>query len=240
MNVVLIIFGILFIIGIITFIYFLVRDRNVNNNPTLDVNHLNEESFQKYAKFYGVITPSDDRFDIKLYRIYTFIVDKKIMDINKISELSLCTLPETILKIKYLKNKRLIGDYYIDTVNYKLLPCSVEDQELLDKYKPFIYGSHLQIDEIVNLLPGAHGNTSGLKDEVYNDLKYLDSKSLLNGVKIDDIDRQIIYYTLEKKKTVIDRETVHCPNCGALNDVDVNGKTRCGYCKTIIIGREKR
>ena len=231
---------VILLVVIVVVVGIILSNKNVNKNPTLDTKHVNEESFQKYAKFYGVYTPTDDRFDIKLYRIYTFIVDKHMTDIKKISELSLCTLPETMMKIRYLKNKRLIGDYYIDTVNCKLLPCTPEDQELLEKYKPFIYGSHLQIDEMIARLPGAyHGNMNELRDNVYNELVYLDKKGLLNGLKIDDIDRRIIYYTIEKRKTHLDMVTVHCPNCGALNDVDIHGKVRCGYCDTIIVGEEK-
>ena len=44
-----------------------------------------------------------------------------------------------ILKIRYLKNKRQIGDLHIDHINGKLLPCTEEESKLLTKYKPFLY-----------------------------------------------------------------------------------------------------
>ncbi len=203
----------------------------------IDIKHVNENSFQRFAKFFGKIFPKEDNFDEKLNNIYLLIKNQKITDINKIAEMTSCTLPECVLKIKYLKNKRLIDDYYIDTNNMKLFPCSEEDQKLLDKFKPFIYGSHTQIAEFVNLIP----NPKLIPMEQYkkvllDELLYLDKKGLLNGVKIDDIDGEIIYYTLEKIKVVKNMETIHCPNCGALNDVEITGKVRCSYCNSIVVG----
>ena len=171
--------------------------------------------------------------------IVLIILLTSLGDIKKIAKSSNCTLEECVLKIKYLKNKRLLGDYYIDTSNMKLLPCNEEDQKLLDKYKPYIYRSHLQINEIANLISNkGYKNIHELRDEVYNELNYLDDKGLLNGIKIDNVDRVIIYYTIEKRKNVSNYESVHCPNCGAINDVEVSNKVRCGYCKTIIKGSE--
>lgn len=229
-------------IGFIAFVFWFIlssfSNKNVNNDPHLDLEHINQESFQRFAKFYGEIFPNDDRFDIKLYRIYTFIHDKGMRDIKKISELSLCELPETVMKIKYLKNKRLIDDLYIDTNNMMLINCSLEDQQLLDKYKPYIYASHKQIDEIASTIPNNCSNINDLKDKIFNEILYLYKKGLINGIKINEVDRDIIYYSVEKKKNTTNLSTVHCSNCGALNDVDVNGKVRCSYCGTIIIGRD--
>ena len=238
MNELLIVFSILFFIFALAFFFFIFTKSNVNKNPSLDTSRVNQESFQKYAKFYGDYYPTDDRFDIKLYRVYSFIVDKHMTDIKKISEMSLCSLPGTIVMIKYLKNKRYIGDYYIDTINNILLPCTEEDQALLEKYSPFIYGAHIQIDDMITRMPGVCGkNMHEVRKQIFEDLKYLNSKNLLNGIKFDEIDGSIIYYTVEKRKTYRNVETVHCPNCGALNDVDINEKSRCGYCSTIIVGR---
>ena len=207
-------------------------------NNSIDLEHINENSFQNYAKFYGEIIPSDKYFDRKLQNIYSFVVDKNITDIKRIAELSFCTIPECVLKIRYLKNKRMIGDYYIDTVNLKLLPCDGNDQVLLEKYKPFIYGTHSQVAEIANVISNPNGlSIEELKKEILDELRYLDKKGLLNGLKIDDIDGEIIYYSLVKRMVFSDRETLHCPNCGALNDVDIDGKVRCSYCQTIIKGK---
>ena len=68
------------------------------------------------------------------------------------------------------------------------------------------------------------------------ELNYLDNKGLLNGLIIDDVDRTITYYTIEKKKTNRGYESVHCSNCGALCDVQVDGKARCNYCNSIVKG----
>ena len=87
--------------------------------------HVNEESYQNYAKFYGNTVPSDEEFNNKLRVIYKLITKDNEMNIKKIARNSNCTLEECVLKIKYLKNKRLLGDYYIDTSNMKLLPCSL-------------------------------------------------------------------------------------------------------------------
>ena len=229
----------IFFFGWVIFIFFYTRYIfNQTRNSLLDRAHINENSYQKYAKFYGEYVPTDHSFDQKLNMIYDLIVNRNNTDIRKMAETSHCSLTECILKIRYLKNKRMIGDYYIDTINMLLLPCSSEDQKLLDQYKPFIYGSHLQIQEIANVMnnPG-YLTIQELRDMVSKDIQYLYDKGLLNGIKIDPIDKTIIYYTIEKKKAMSDKESVHCPNCGALNDVDIFGKVRCGYCQGIIRGK---
>ena len=231
------ILSISFFLGLL--IYTVLKEIRKYRYSCINYDHVNEESYQNYAKFYGNTVPSDEEFNSKLNTIYDLIKKNEETDIKVIAKNSNCTLEECVLKIKYLKNKRLLGDYYIDTSNMKLLPCSVEDQKLLDKYKPFIYRSHLQINEIANLISNkGYKSINELRDEVYNELNYLDDKGLLNGIKIDDVDRVIIYYTIEKKKVVSNYESVHCPNCGAINDVEVRSKVRCGYCKTIIKGSE--
>lgn len=236
-NIIELIFALSFFLGLL--ISVILKEIRKYRYSCINYNHVNEESFQKYAKFYGNTVPKDEKFDIKLNTIYELITKNKESDIKKIADSSDCTLEECVLKIKYLKNKRLLGDYYIDTSNMKLLPCNLEDQKLLDKYKPFIYRSHLQINEIANLISNkGYKSINELRDEVYNELNYLDDKGLLNGIKIDDVDRVIIYYTIEKRKVVSNYESIHCPNCGAINDVEVSGKVRCGYCKTIIKGSE--
>lgn len=197
--------------------------------------HINQDSYQKYAKFYGDVIPSDEDFDTKVNRILNSI-KKGETDIKEIAKASHCTYPECVLKIKYLKNKRLIGDCYIDTTNLKIFACSSEDEELLKKYKTSVYDKHLSIDEIATSLYQLDPYNSTKEeyvDKVFNDLKYLDSKNLLNGIKLIDVDKKIKYYSVEKKKET-NLVTVHCPNCGALNDIDTGNKARCSYCNTII------
>ena len=77
-------------------------------------------------------------------------------------------------------------------------------------------------------------NLDELKEQILNELDYLDKKNLINGLNIDRIDKKIIYYTIEKHKNEKDFISIDCENCGALNDVPRKGKTRCEYCDTII------
>ena len=201
------IFGIAFVLGIGFLAINISKKGGKDLEQRIDINHVNENSFQRYAKFYGEIVPSEADFDRKLNKIYILIKDHNMRDIKQIAEISFCTLPECVLKIKYLKNKRLIDDLYIDTNNMKLITCSPEDQLLIDKFKPYIYGTHTQISEFVNLVPNPEGlNIEEHKKKLLDELIYLDKKGLVNGIKIDDIDGEIIYYALEKRKTVKDRE----------------------------------
>ena len=223
---------------LVIFIVHMFFSTSVVDKKRFDTSHLNQDSYQRYAKFYGIVIPNDEDFITKIKQIYK-LINSRENDIKKIAEKSNCTLEECVLKIKYLKNKRLLGDYYVDTNNFKLLPCSKEDQKLIDKYKAYIYGSHLQINDIANLIPNkGYKDISELRDEVFKELVYLDKKGLINGIKIDEVDRKIIYYTIEKRREHKGYESSNCPNCGAINDVEIDGKVRCGYCKTIVKGSE--
>ena len=237
-----VIFSLLIIVSVFVFI-FSHKTTKFNSSGikmVYDPEDLNQDSFQKYAKFYGNIVPTDDSYDVKLNTIYDLITKEQIFDIREIANKSNCTELECILKIKYLKNKRMLGDYFIDTTNHLLVPCSQSDQLLLDRYKPYIYHSHLQVDEIAAQISNPNQlSIIDLRNQVFHELNYLDNKSLLNGVLIDDVDRTITYYTIEKKKEVKGLVTSHCPNCGALNDVQIGGKARCTYCGTIIVGKEE-
>ena len=167
-NIIELIFALSLFLGLL--ISVILKEIRKYRYSCINYNHVNEESFQKYAKFYGNTVPKDEKFDIKLNTIYELITKNKESDIKKIADSSDCTLEECVLKIKYLKNKRLLGDYYIDTSNMKLLPCNLEDQKLLDKYKPFIYRSHLQINEIANMISNkGYKNIHELRDEVYKE-----------------------------------------------------------------------
>ena len=200
-----------------------------------DENEFNENSFQRFAKFYGETIPSDAEFNNKLNKICSLIKGGET-DIKKIAELSSCTEAECIFKIKYLKNKRMIEDYNIDTFKMRLYTLNAEDERLLKKYNTCLYGTHPQIDVIAHILAKQENKTVDEEKEIiFKELKYLDDRNLLNGIKINDVDKKLIYYTVEKRKTS-NLLTVHCPNCGALNDIDEGNKTRCAYCNTIIEG----
>ncbi len=198
---------------------------------------ISEWSYKRYANFYGKMELADKDFYTKIDKIYHYIVNEKKYDIKEIAELSGCTYDECILKIRYLKNKRKIGDYYIDHINGIIKDCPKEQQELLDKYKQFIYVEHLQIEEIAKRDPNTTLETLSQKmEQVKIEVKYLIDLDLLNGVKYNEVDDTLIYYTIEKHSKEKDLISVECPTCGALNDVDRNSKVKCVYCGNIIEG----
>lgn len=197
--------------------------------------NINQESYQRYAKFYEHAIPADILFEKKMNSIYQSVVNEKQRDIKKIAAKANCSYDECILKIRYLKNKRQIGDLHIDHVNGVLLPCTKEESELLTKYKPFLYYNHLTISEMAARMPGASiSNLDKYKDIVFDELKLLYDKDLINGVKLNEVDKEILYYTVEKRKKEKDFISIRCENCGAINDVNRGSKARCEYCDTII------
>ena len=234
LNIVLSAIVLMVIVSFVVMILLIVKKTKRKTN-------ISDESYQRYAKFYDNIIPADNDFINKVNKILEMINNGET-DVKKIATESNCSDTECILKIRYLRNKRLIDDTcYLDINNMKLMKCSAEDQELLIKYRPFIYGTHSSIDEMATYInkPGFKMITKEeRKNYVFNDLKYLDSKNLLNGIKLNEVDKEIIYYTVEKRKPTVGLVTVHCPNCGALNDVDMGNKKRCSYCGTIIIVKE--
>lgn len=176
----------------------------------------------------------DSEFLSKCNIIYHLIIIDKLYDIKIIAKKANSTIEECILKIKYLIKNGYIKEYYVDTNNFLLLKVTQKDLELLNKYEPYIYNSQLQINEISNVI--SNNNKENIKEIIYNDLLYLSKKNLLNGIVIDEIDRKIIYKPEENKKNNNDYESVKCPNCGALNDVNSYEKVRCQYCRNIIKG----
>ena len=222
---------------IVIIIFFSSKLNKVKKDSTTitKTGQLNEESFQRYAKFYGETIKKDNDFEQKVNKIYTLIEINKKTDIKEIAQKSSCSYEECILKIRYLKNKRQIGEYHIDHINGKLLKCTEEENELLKKYKPFIYNNHLSISEIASRLPGTTShNLKDIREEVYQDILSLYENDLINGIKINEVDKEIMYYTIEKRKKEKDFISIRCENCGALNDVNRGSKVRCEYCDTII------
>ena len=223
-------FVVLLIIVFIIFIVYKLKFSKKVKDP-----NINEWSFQRYAKFYGNTVLKDEFFEHKMNTICDLILTQSIDDIEFIAKEANCTCEECILKIRYLKNKRKIGDLYIDYVNKTLKKCSLEDQKLLDKYNSFLYKHHLQIDEIARRLPNTSiDNLDEVENNVYNDLVYLDEKGLINGIILNKVDRIIIYYHVDKHKKEKDYVTINCPNCGAINDVNKGSKVRCEYCNSIV------
>jgi hypothetical protein len=224
------------VVGILFFVIGAVLIIKTSPNVKKINSTINEKSYQKYAKFYGEITFLDQEFENKINKIYDLIVKKHKTNIREIANETNCTYEECILKIKYLKNKRIIGDFYIDTINGIIKKCSKEDLDLLNKYKYFIYGQNrLQINEMALKFPNTtFDNIEEVEDKILEELKYLDSKNLINGLIINEVDKKIIYYSIEKHKKEKDFVSINCNSCGALNEIQRGGKTWCEYCHCII------
>ena len=113
-------------------------------------------------------------------------------------------------------------------MNFHILVISV-----IRKFNGFY--NHLTISEMASRLQGASiANLEKYKEQVFNELKMLYDKDLINGVKLNEVDKEILYYTVEKNKKEKDFISIRCKNCGAINDVNRGNKTRCEYCNTII------
>ena len=228
-----IIVGVLSFVGIISLYGVITKNSQSMEEETF--NNISEWSYKRYAKFYGKTELNDMSFDEKMNKIKSLIIDENCDDIHFIAEEVGCAYEDCILKINYLKNKRVIGDYYIDHVNGLIRKCSEEDKALIEKYKPYIYGSHSQIKDMLARLPGVTGkNYNEEKKKVIQELKYLLSKDLINGVILNEIDETITYYSIEKHKNENNIVTIECPSCGALNDVNIGDKKRCEYCNHIV------
>lgn len=228
-----IILVLIFVFLIITIAEIIMRMREKIIFSKLD--NISQISFQRFARFYGEIVLSDDNFNNKISKILEAVNKNKERDINKIADFSGCTYDECILKIRYLKKKRKINDYYyVDYENGIIKPCSEEDRKLIIKYRPYIL-KHCSVEEIARKMPNARlDNLDEIKEQILNELDYLDAKNLVNELNIDKVDKKIIYYTVEKHKKEKDYISIDCESCGALNDVPRNGKTKCEYCDRII------
>lgn len=189
--------------------------------------NINEWSYQRYAAFYNSIQNKDEDFKKKITEIVRLILDDHETSLKAIADMTGCTYEEVILKICYLKNKRVIGDYYVDSAAGIISNASPEDVELIKRYSIFIYGIHADLEDIAL-------RTNQTKEKVWEDLKYLDNKKLINGVILNEVDNKIVYYHVEKHKKERDFVTVSCPNCGGLLDIKRGSKGRCNYCDTII------
>ena len=106
--------------------------------------NINEWSYKRFSRFFGKLELDDNEFATKLKTIWELIIIKKEDDIEKIASLSNCSFEECLFKIQYLKNKRKIGNYYIDTTEKVIRRCTPEDEKLLKN----IY--HLYINYICN------------------------------------------------------------------------------------------
>lgn len=196
---------------------------------------IDPKSYKEYSKFLGNIEVEDENYNKKINTIIKLINNDKLTDINLISKKSNCSYHECILKIKFLKAKGIIRNYYIDEQNGIINSCSSEDRNLINKYSPYIYTKKYQLDEIVDSMPNTTIENRGvIRKQILEDLIYLDKKDLLNGINIDTVDERLIYYEEEQMKKKKTFSSIECPSCGALNDIPKKGKSRCEYCNRIL------
>jgi hypothetical protein len=195
---------------------------------------ISEWSFQRFCGFYGDRILPDPNFNSKIEGIKNCILNKHYESIDEIARESGCTFDECVMKIKYLKNKRVLENYYIDHFNRALKPCTPSDQKLLEKYYTMLYHDHYSIDEMSRLVPNFHNKPMSIvREDVYKDIKYLYDRCVINGIKIDEESQNIIYYTVEKHAKAKGYITLNCSKCGALVDISRGGNGRCEYCGSV-------
>lgn len=197
--------------------------------------NINEWSFQRFAGFYDERVFPDPKFNEKIESIKTCINVKHIERLDEIAAASGCTIEEVVMKIRYLKNKRVFDNIFIDRYNKLVKKCTEEDQKILEKYYNMLYFDHFSIIEMAQRVPNYHNKPMPIiEEDVYKDIKYLYEKCIINGIKLDEDKKEIIYYTIEKHKKAQTYATVNCPKCGALTDVFRGGNGRCDYCGSIV------
>lgn len=200
----------------------------------------NEWSYQRFSRFMGENTFTDKAFNKKMYKIKKAILNEGMDNIEEIAEYAECSYDDCIMKIKYLKNKRIIGDYFIDKKKKIIRKLDLDDSNLLKKYHDDIYYKHLQVDEIAKERSKIDNrNVKELEEEIFKDIKYLYDKEIINGIILNEEDKSISYYTLEKKKTTQWYNTLNCPKCGALVDVPKGSSERCEYCNSIVEDKQE-
>lgn len=202
-----------------------------NKNVETDKGPVCEWSYQRFAKFYDERIFPDPEFNNKMSAIIQCVNIDRMERLDEIAEKTHCNVPELILKIRYLKNKRVIDNIYIDKVNRVIRPCTVDDNEILNKYYDMIYKDHLSISEMSSRVPNYYNKPLPIiQEDVYKDIRYLYDRDVINGVKLDDSRKEIIYYTVEKKKIKETYASINCPKCGSIVFVPKKGSRICDYC----------
>lgn len=211
------------------------KKKSDDKKESKEAGKISEWSYQRFCGFYGNRVFKDEKFFDKVNTIIDCVNERKIERLDDIASESGCTVEEVVMKIKYLKNKRVIDNVYIDRINRLIKKCTEDDSKILDRYYTMLYNDHFTIHEIAIRLPNYHNKPLPIiEEDVFKDIKYLYEKSIVNGIKLDESRREIIYYTLEKKKKREIYATVNCPKCGALVDVIKNSTGRCDYCGALV------
>ena len=224
--------AVLLIAGIV---FFLLKRKKIIKQNEKKGKNISEWSYQRFCLFYGNMILPDPNFNSKLESIKKSILEDKLENIDEIAMKAGCSFDECILKIRYLKNKLVLGDYAIDRYSRKIKMCSPEEKKLLDKYHDLLYVKHYQIDEMATEVPNYHNMPIAiLKEDILKDIKYLNDKMLINGITFKEDEKRIIYYSVEKNKREETHKTINCPKCGALVGVPNNGQGKCIVCGTIV------
>ena len=196
---------------------------------------ISEWSYQRFARFFGIRVFPDPRFNEKIEIIKNCINEKHMDRLDEIAVESGCNINEVIMKIRYLRNKRIFNDIYIDRYNKLVRPCTTEDKEIFKRYEDLIYVNHYSIREIAEKIPNYYNKPfTIIVEDVYKDIKFLYDKCIINGVKLDDERKEIIYYTIEKKKKNEKYIILNCPKCGSLVDVLKKNSAHCDYCGSVV------
>ena len=62
---------------------------------------------------------------------------------------------------------------------------------LVDKYKSYIYGGHLSLDELIATVPTNTNDYQKKRAQVIRELKYLIDNNILNGVIFNEVDNKL-------------------------------------------------
>ena len=208
---------------------------SIKNESNISNPQISEWSYQRFARFFGERVFLDQRFNEKIEIIKKCINEDNIERLEEIATLSGCTVDEVIMKIRYLRNKRIFDDIYIDRYNRLVRKCTIEDKEIFKRYEDLIYVNHYSIKEIAEKIPNYYNKPfTIIIEDVYKDIKFLYDKCIINGIKLDDERKEINYYTIEKKKKEEKYVTLNCPKCGSLVDVLKKNNAHCDYCGTVV------
>lgn len=78
--------NILIIVLVLIIIITIYNNIKNKNNKITSTGNINEESYQKYAKFYENTIPKDSEFNKKINLIYQAIIVEKQKDIKKLQK----------------------------------------------------------------------------------------------------------------------------------------------------------
>ena len=194
-------------------------------------------SYKRFCMFYNYVVYNDNNFEEKMNKIIEYVKVYNMSDIREIGDKIGTDITDCIFRLRYLKNKRLLDqEYFINSHTNEIKKCSSSDLELINKYYESVYLMHYSIKEMAERVckDDPSLDLAQVQNDIYKELEYLNSISLLSGIKLDELRHEISYYTLEKKNKSKIFATISCPNCGALVDVLKYNEGKCGYCGTIV------